>query len=47
MTMYFILVAIIAGNSGPYIADFQQELGPIVGAGAPVGIVGGGGVVAS
>ena len=39
MTMDFILVAIITGNPGPSMADFQLELGPLVGAGAPVGPV--------
>ena len=47
MTMDFILVAIISGNSGPSMSDFQLELGPIIGAGAPVGPVGGGGEAAS
>ena len=54
MTMDFILGAIIAGNPGPSMADFQLEIGPIVVAGAavepevaPIGPVGGRGRAAS
>ena len=43
MTMYYIQGSIIAGNSDTSMADCQQELGPIIVAGALVGPVGDGG----
>ena len=39
ITRDFILGGIIAGTSWPSMPDFQLELGPSVGAGAPVGPV--------